>query len=66
MHDGTWTIDSCDYADVKAMTDNRPYNEAKFNLATDGAGRQVGSSFKVYLPHTAELPEVSRPERSAA
>jgi penicillin-binding protein 1A len=32
---------------VKAMTDNRPYSEAKFNLATDGAGRQVGSSFKV-------------------
>jgi membrane peptidoglycan carboxypeptidase len=32
---------------VKAMTDSRPYNEAKFNLATDGAGRQVGSSFKV-------------------
>jgi CheY-like chemotaxis protein len=24
----------------------------------------VGSSFKVYLPQTAELPEVSRPERS--
>ncbi|HYV60272.1 MAG TPA: transglycosylase domain-containing protein [Acidimicrobiia bacterium] len=33
--------------DVKAMSDNRPYAEAKFNLATDGAGRQVGSSFKV-------------------
>ena len=32
---------------VKAMTDSRPYSEAKFNLATDGAGRQVGSSFKV-------------------
>src|SRR5262249_61428302 len=32
---------------VKAMSDNRPYAEAKFNLATDGAGRQVGSSFKV-------------------
>jgi membrane peptidoglycan carboxypeptidase len=32
---------------VKAMTDSRPYDEAKFNLATDGAGRQVGSSFKV-------------------
>jgi penicillin-binding protein 1A len=32
---------------VKAMTDSRPYNEAKFNLATDGAGGQVGSSFKV-------------------
>ncbi len=32
---------------VKAMTDSRPYGEAKFNLATDGAGRQVGSSFKV-------------------
>ncbi len=32
---------------VKAMSDNRPYSEAKFNLATDGAGRQVGSSFKV-------------------
>src|SRR5215211_4101018 len=32
---------------VKAMTDSRPYEEAKFNLATDGAGRQVGSSFKV-------------------
>src|SRR5262245_62589340 len=32
---------------VKAMTDSRPYSEAKFNLATDGAGRQVGSGFKV-------------------
>src|SRR5262249_42085524 len=32
---------------VKAMSDNRPYAEAKFNLATDGSGRQVGSSFKV-------------------
>jgi membrane peptidoglycan carboxypeptidase len=32
---------------VRAMTDSRPYNEAKFNLAVDGAGRQVGSSFKV-------------------
>src|SRR5262249_57471273 len=32
---------------VKAMSDNRPYQDAKFNLATDGAGRQVGSSFKV-------------------
>src|SRR5262249_32718979 len=32
---------------VKAMTDSRPYSEAKFNLAVDGAGRQVGSSFKV-------------------
>jgi penicillin-binding protein 1A len=32
---------------VKAMTDSRPFGEAKFNLATDGAGRQVGSSFKV-------------------
>ncbi len=32
---------------VKAMSDNRPYDESKFNLATDGAGRQVGSSFKV-------------------
>jgi membrane peptidoglycan carboxypeptidase len=32
---------------VKAMTDSRPYGEAKFNLATDGAGRQVGSSFKI-------------------
>jgi penicillin-binding protein 1A len=32
---------------VKAMTDSRPFNEAKFNLAVDGAGRQVGSSFKV-------------------
>jgi penicillin-binding protein 1A len=33
--------------DVKAMVDSRPFNEAKFNLAVDGAGRQVGSSFKV-------------------
>jgi penicillin-binding protein 1A len=32
---------------VKTMTDSRPYSDAKFNLATDGAGRQVGSSFKV-------------------
>jgi membrane peptidoglycan carboxypeptidase len=32
---------------VKAMVDSRPYQEAKFNLAVDGAGRQVGSSFKV-------------------
>src|SRR5262249_41831479 len=32
---------------VKAMVDSRPYTEAKFNLAVDGAGRQVGSSFKV-------------------
>jgi membrane peptidoglycan carboxypeptidase len=32
---------------VKAMTDSRPYSESKFNLATDGAGGQVGSSFKV-------------------
>jgi len=32
---------------VKAMTDSRPYGQAEFNLATDGAGRQVGSSFKV-------------------
>jgi membrane peptidoglycan carboxypeptidase len=32
---------------VKAMTDSRPYGTAEFNLATDGAGRQVGSSFKV-------------------
>src|SRR5262245_60208500 len=32
---------------VKAMSDSRPYSQAKFNLATDGAGRQVGSSFKV-------------------
>ncbi|MDQ6853057.1 MAG: transglycosylase domain-containing protein, partial [Actinomycetota bacterium] len=32
---------------VKAMVDSRPFGEAKFNLAVDGAGRQVGSSFKV-------------------
>jgi membrane peptidoglycan carboxypeptidase len=32
---------------VKAMVDSRPYIEAKFNLAVDGAGNQVGSSFKV-------------------
>ena len=32
---------------VKAMGDNRPYSQSKFNLAVDGAGRQVGSSFKV-------------------
>jgi membrane peptidoglycan carboxypeptidase len=32
---------------VKAMTDSRPYSTSKFNLATDGAGGQVGSSFKV-------------------
>jgi membrane peptidoglycan carboxypeptidase len=32
---------------VRAMTDSRPYGAAEFNLATDGAGRQVGSSFKV-------------------
>jgi len=32
---------------VRAMTDSRPYGAAQFNLATDGAGRQVGSSFKV-------------------
>ena len=32
---------------VRAMTDSRPYGQAQFNLATDGAGRQVGSSFKV-------------------
>jgi membrane peptidoglycan carboxypeptidase len=32
---------------VKAMVDSRPYTEAKFNLAVDGAGNQVGSSFKV-------------------
>jgi membrane peptidoglycan carboxypeptidase len=33
--------------DVKAMTDSRPYSESKFNIAVDGAGRQIGSSFKV-------------------
>ena len=33
--------------DVKAMTDSRPYSESKFNIAVDGAGRQMGSSFKV-------------------
>lgn len=33
--------------DVKAMTDSRPYSQSKFNIAVDGAGRQVGSSFKV-------------------
>jgi len=33
--------------DVKAMTDSRPFSESKFNLAVDGAGRQIGSSFKV-------------------
>jgi penicillin-binding protein 1A len=32
---------------VKAMGDSRPYSESKFNLAVDGAGHQVGSSFKV-------------------
>jgi membrane peptidoglycan carboxypeptidase len=32
---------------VKAMTDSRPYGESKFNIAVDGAGRQIGSSFKV-------------------
>jgi penicillin-binding protein 1A len=32
---------------VKAMGDSRPYSQSKFNLAVDGAGRQVGSSFKV-------------------
>src|SRR5262249_56366437 len=31
---------------VKAMTDSRPYGEPKFNLPTDGAGRQVGPSSK--------------------
>jgi membrane peptidoglycan carboxypeptidase len=31
---------------VKAMVDSRPFGEANFNLAVDGAGRQVGSSFK--------------------
>ncbi len=38
---------------VKAMVDSRPYTEAKFNLAVDGAGRQVGSSFKVVTLATA-------------
>lgn len=33
--------------DVRAMTDSRPYSESKFNVAVDGAGRQVGSSFKI-------------------
>ena len=33
--------------DVKAMTDSRPYSQSKFNIAVDGAGRQIGSSFKV-------------------
>jgi penicillin-binding protein 1A len=33
--------------DVKAMVDSRPYSESKFNLAVDGSGRPVGSSFKV-------------------
>jgi len=33
--------------DVKAMTDSRPFSQSKFNLALDGAGRQIGSSFKV-------------------
>src|SRR5437588_3606822 len=33
--------------DVKAMVDSRPYSESKFNLTVDGAGRPVGSSFKV-------------------
>jgi penicillin-binding protein 1A len=32
---------------VKAMVDSRPYTDAKFNLAVDGAGNQVGSSFKI-------------------
>jgi membrane peptidoglycan carboxypeptidase len=32
---------------VKAMVDSRPYDTSKFNLAVDGAGGQVGSSFKV-------------------
>src|SRR5262245_5607155 len=32
---------------VRAMGDSRPYALSKFNLATDGAGHQVGSSFKV-------------------
>jgi penicillin-binding protein 1A len=32
---------------VTAMGDNRPFSRSKFNLAVDGAGRQVGSSFKV-------------------
>jgi len=33
--------------DVRAMTDSRPYSQSKFNIAVDGAGRQIGSSFKV-------------------
>ncbi|HKA94601.1 MAG TPA: transglycosylase domain-containing protein [Acidimicrobiia bacterium] len=32
---------------VKAMTDSRPFSQSKFNIAVDGAGRQIGSSFKV-------------------
>ena len=32
---------------VKAMVDSRPYDQSQFNLAIDGAGEQVGSSFKV-------------------
>ena len=40
---------------VKAMTDSRPFGQAQFNLATDGAGRQVGSSFKVTT--LATIPE---------
>ena len=32
---------------VKAMSDGQPYNQSPFNAAVDGAGRQVGSSFKV-------------------
>jgi penicillin-binding protein 1A len=32
---------------VRAMVDSRGYDASVFNLATDGAGEQVGSSFKV-------------------
>lgn len=31
---------------VKAMVDSRPFAESQFNLAIDGQGEQVGSSFK--------------------
>jgi penicillin-binding protein 1A len=32
---------------VRAMVDSRPFSESTFNLAVDGGGEQVGSSFKI-------------------
>ena len=44
MHDGTWTIDSCDYADVKALATALEIGEITASILVRRGYRDVASA----------------------